>query len=474
MSDNDPFGLGPSGGGGGAQPGGPRTVVAPTPGGAAPGAGQAGLGGPFGGGGGGFGDAFGGGAAGYGAMDEAAARPGVNPLVDAAAPILELAVYLSRQIEPMDLAALRSRILALMSRFGQEAQALGQHRQVVDMARYALSATLDDVIMSRPWDNVALQWGAKTLGSELEGEVTPGDRFFHNLELCLNEPRAKDLLELKYICLSLGFKGRYRRADAAKAPELEGFRKRAFQQLSAWRGGLAETVADHWPGVPAPRRPLRDLVPLWLIAALSIGLAALAFVLAFTFTGDRGAMAVASVNSMPLQGETEIVRYDPPAEEPVEIPAPPPPAREQVQFFLQPEIDEGLVQVYEDGGLLYIRIVTELAGRAMFASGKAVVQDDHYRNVLTRVAAALNDQPGEVIVQGHTDSIPPSRANKYPSNYHLSVARAEAAMGVMAGALQAAGRMTAEGLGDQKPIATNQTREGRARNRRVEIVLVQR
>ena len=460
MSDNDPFGMG---GGGG-----PKTVVTPNPG---------GLGGGYGGG-------FGG-QAGYGALDASAAKPGVNPLVDAAAPVLELVVYLSRQIEAMDLNALRSRIHAVMGRFQEEALRLGQHRQVVDMARYALSATLDDVIMSRPWDNVALQWGAKTLGSELEGEVTPGDKFFHNLELCLNEPRAKDLLELKYICLSLGFKGRYRRADQGRAAELESFRARAFQQLAAWRGGLAETYADHWPGEPARRKKLRELIPLWLIAAreliplwliaaLSVGLAAAAFFIAFLFTGERGAMAVASVQSMPLKGEMQIVRYDPPAEKPVEIVAPPPPAKEQVEFFLQPEIDDGLVKVYEDGGLLFIRIVTEANGRAMFGPAKAAVKDAYYRNVLLRVAEALNDQAGEVIVQGHTDSVPLRNNRKFPSNYHLSVARAEAAMAVMAEKLQAAGRMTVEGLGDTKPIATNKTKDGRAKNRRVEIVLVQR
>lgn len=468
MSDNDPFGFG---GGGAGGPGGPKTVVAPMPGGGA----APSFGGPFGtppGGGNFFGGPAGG--AGFGAMDEKSARPGVNPLVDAAAPVLELTVYLSRQIEPMDLRQLRSHVKALLARFEDEARRLGQHSQIVNMARYALSATLDDVIMSRPWGELTMEWGANTLGSELESEVYAGKKFYDNLALCLNEPRAKDLLELKYICLSLGFKGRFHREGDGRTAELDQYRTRAYQQLVAWRGGLAETVAEHWPGQQAPRKPLRELIPLWLVAALSIGLAALAFVIAFAFSGDRGAMAVAGVQTMPLAGQTEIVRYDPPAEKPVEIVAPPPPARDQVQFFLQPEIDEGLVQVYEDGGLLYIRIVTELAGRAMFGSAKAVVQDPYYANVLRRVAAALNDQPGEIIVQGHTDSVPLRGNLKFPSNYHLSVARAEAAMAVMAEELQATGRMRAEGMGDTRPIATNETREGRARNRRVEIALVQR
>lgn len=466
MSDNDPFGLG-GGGGGGNGGGGPKTVVVPNPGGMLGGGPPAGA----------FGGAAGGGgmSTGLGSTDSSAARPGINPLVDAAAPLLELVIYLSRQIEPMNLGELRSRVLALMGKFTDEAQRVGQHRQIVEMARYALSATLDDVIMSRPWGDLTLEWGANTLGSQLESEVYAGDKFFTNLDMCLNEPRAKDLLELKYICLSLGFKGRYRNpSEAGRAGELDQFRARAFQQLVGWRGGLGEVVADNWPGEAAPRKPFRDLIPLWLVAALSVGLAALVFVLAYSFSGQSGAMAVASVQNMPMKGDTEIVSYDPPAEKPVEIIAPPPPAKEQVEFFLQPEIDEGLVQVYEDGGLLYIRIVTELEGRAMFGSAKAVVQDQHYVKVLQKVAGALNEQTGAIVVQGHTDSVPLRNNRKFPSNYHLSVARAEAALGVMSGIVFDGDRLSAEGLGDTTPLATNKTREGRARNRRVEIVLVRR
>jgi type VI secretion system protein ImpK len=467
MSDNDPFGLG-GGGGAGAGGGAPKTVVVPNPGGMRPSGGA--PSGPFGGGG-----APSGMPTGLGAADASAARPGINPLVDAASPLLELVIYLSRQMEPMPLTELRSRVLALMSKFTDEAQRLGQHRQIVEMARYAMSATLDDVIMSRPWGDLTMEWGANSLGSQLESEVYAGDKFFANLEMCLNEPRAKDLLELKYICLSLGFKGRYRNpSEAGKAGQLDQWRSRAFSQLVAWRGGLGEVVADNWEGEAAPRKPMRDMIPLWLVASVSVGLAALVFIAFFSLSGDAGARAVAAVHNMPLQGDTQIVRYDPPAEKPVEIIAPPPPAKEQVEFFLQPEIDEGLVQVYEDNGLLYIRVITEAGGRAMFGPAKAVVQDQHYVGVLQRIAAALNEQQGSIVVQGHTDSVPLRNNRKFPSNYHLSVSRAEAALGVMAPIVSEGSRISAEGLGDTRPLATNKTPEGRARNRRVEIVLVRR
>ena len=177
-----------------------------------------------------------------------------------------------------------------------------------------------------------------------------------------------------------------------------------------------------------------------------------------------------AVSDMPLKGVTEIVHYQPPDTPPVVVISESNDL-EEVEAFLQPEIDDGLVQVYEQAGELRIRVVTEVAGKAMFGSAKARVQDA-YVPVLERVANALNDRPGEVIVEGHSDAIPLKNNRKYASNYHLSLARAEAAMEVMRRFMAEPGRLSAVGKAENEPIASNKTREGRALNRRVEIVLV--
>ena len=122
--------------------------------------------------------------------------------------------------------------------------------------------------------------------------------------------------------------------------------------------------------------------------------------------------------------------------------------------------------VFEQGNTLVIRI----AGAEMFGPGSDHLSDG-YPERLARVAAALNEQPGTIIVAGHSDSVPISTA-RFPNNQVLSLRRAEAVMAAIANELDDPSRMTAEGRAEKEPIADNGTRAGRAQNRRVEVILV--
>ncbi len=108
--------------------------------------------------------------------------------------------------------------------------------------------------------------------------------------------------------------------------------------------------------------------------------------------------------------------------------APPPPApapvargtgQSRLRSFLAPEIKEGLVTVLEDGQTVTVRI----ANRNMFGSGEATLNPG-YGPLLDRIGAALQDEPGKVLVVGHTDN-QPIRTVRFPSNWQLSQARAE-------------------------------------------------
>ncbi|MFC6640098.1 type VI secretion system protein TssL, long form [Sulfitobacter sediminilitoris] len=152
-------------------------------------------------------------------------------------------------------------------------------------------------------------------------------------------------------------------------------------------------------------------------------------------------------------------------------PAPPAPAEEvrlqKVVTFLQKEIDEGIVNVFQKGNTLVIRI----AGSNMFGSGSDQLTDD-FIEPIARVANALNEEPGPVIITGHSDNVP-IKSSRFPSNMHLSLARAKSVMASMAKTIQDPNRLTAEGRAEKEPIADNSTREGRAKNRRIEVLLVQ-
>ncbi|MFK7944425.1 MAG: OmpA family protein, partial [Paracoccaceae bacterium] len=114
-----------------------------------------------------------------------------------------------------------------------------------------------------------------------------------------------------------------------------------------------------------------------------------------------------------------------------------------------------------------------LRGEGMFDPGKIVILP-RYVTALERVADALNDEPGDVLVEGHTDSsgLGPRLRAKFGDNVGLSEARALAVKSLMEPWLVAPERMTISGFGETRPIADNATAEGKARNRRVEVVLI--
>ena len=177
----------------------------------------------------------------------------------------------------------------------------------------------------------------------------------------------------------------------------------------------------------------------------------------------------------PTKPKAESTRPPTPALDAIDRAPPPPPpppaptAEEQlkkVEGFLQAEIDDGIVEVFQKGNTLIIRI----KGSGMFGSGSDELSTE-FRNPVNRVAEALNDEPGPVIVAGHSDNVP-IRSARFPSNLALSLARAQSVMTSMSRAMADPSRLSAEGRADKEPIADNGTREGRAANRRIEVLLV--
>ena len=122
--------------------------------------------------------------------------------------------------------------------------------------------------------------------------------------------------------------------------------------------------------------------------------------------------------------------------------------------------------IVENRGL----VVTIVSDQVLFAPGRADLEPNGTA-VLDGVAAALAPLRNQVIVEGHTDSLPIS-SSLYPSNWELSTGRAGSVVRYLADRNVATTRLSAAGYADQKPVADNGTESGRARNRRVEIVVL--
>ncbi len=115
-------------------------------------------------------------------------------------------------------------------------------------------------------------------------------------------------------------------------------------------------------------------------------------------------------------------------------------------------------------------LVISLAEAGFFAAGTAEVRDDALATIDTLVASLVaSDVP--VRVEGHTDSTPISTA-RYPSNWELSASRASAVAARLMQRGVAPARVSIAGFGGERPVADNATPDGRAQNRRVDIVIL--
>jgi chemotaxis protein MotB len=117
------------------------------------------------------------------------------------------------------------------------------------------------------------------------------------------------------------------------------------------------------------------------------------------------------------------------------------------------------------------KVYVSMSDKLMFASGKAEVQDKG-KEALSVLAKVLKKNPEfEILVEGHTDNVPIS-TSKFKDNWDLSVARATSMVRLLEIEHNLdPDRLTASGRGEHSPKASNSTKEGRAKNRRTEIIL---
>ena len=136
---------------------------------------------------------------------------------------------------------------------------------------------------------------------------------------------------------------------------------------------------------------------------------------------------------------------------------------------LQEEIKSGKVQVrLEPRGL-----VISLLQAAFFPSGGDTLDPNSFPSI-AKVAAVLRDLPNPVRLEGYTDSVP-IHTPRFGNNWELSVARSITMLDVLSSRCEIpAERFAVAGYADTAPVASNDTEEGRARNRRVDIVILNR
>jgi type VI secretion system protein ImpK len=353
-------------------------------------------------------------------------------------------------------------VAASIQDFDKEVRQVGVPADQAKVAKYLVCATADDIVQNIPGDDRHI-WTQHSMLSRFFGERIGGVRFFEELERALADPSTNYyLLELQHACLALGFQGVHR-TSAGGAATLQQIQRNLYETLRRVRPKASE-LSPRWRGQSFEVRVSRAQVPVWAVASVAaVLLLGLYAVLQFLLSSQAEAVAN-TIAAMP-DGRISLYRRVPAPPPP---PPPPPPPSTQIQRIrtaLGPEIAANKLTVQETPTSIVIRV----GNLVLFRAGDATVRDE-FRPVAERIAAALDREPGAIRVIGHTDSAP-IRTIRFPNNHVLSVERAKAVAELLRTRLAQPDRMSVDGKGPDAPVASNETPEGRAQNRRVEVLI---
>ncbi len=375
----------------------------------------------------------------------------LGPVCDEASRLLSVANRLARAEAVEDMTHLRRQCMDLVRDYRAALKAADQSPETVDVASYCVCALLDEIVLNSQWGQGG-QWAAASLLSEFHSQTWSGTHFF---ELVDKARRTSNfpLMMLQYLCLCLGFKGRYRVEERGEE-QLDILRDCLYHEICADQGRFTTPFDRSWESRVTPGAGLSYGVPLWVGAAVC----AVALLLGYLWLTHQ-----LTSQAEPVLAELNQVGVP---ERPVQEGAGNPDDLRYLRQMLQTEIDRGLVEL--DGENMGTRL--RIGSEALFDSGGVSVRAD-MEPIISKIARALESTSGSILVTGHTDDRPIATA-RYPSNWHLSLARATSVADMLGRNGNLGGRLWPEGRGEAEPLFANDTPENRARNRRVEILLV--
>ncbi|MGX9146895.1 type VI secretion system protein TssL, long form [Mesorhizobium sp. 128a] len=389
-----------------------------------------------------------------------------NPIVAAAAPLLMLLGHLrlvavERQAEP-----LAGHVADLIEDFDRKIARTDTSEEDARIASYVLCETADDIIANLPGSSRD-GWAQHAMLSRFFQVKPTGAGFFQALNTVLATPEPhRNLIELMHVCMSLGFEGQYR----GQAREgLERVRRDVYETLAYFRVPGDDDISPRWRGLSLTSAQGSTRIPLWAIAAATAAvLTAAFFTLRVLITNDGEAVARELLALNPATPVTiERAAFVPLTEEVKVVAAPTTIAQvDRIRAALGKEIEAGGVSVGTKGDF----IVVEISNALLFQSGRADVKAE-FEPVAISIAAALNAERGPIRIVGHTDNVKPKKTSAFKSNFDLSVARAQAVEKMIAAHFSDPSRTKVEGKGEDEPIADNATPEGRAKNRRVDVMI---
>jgi type VI secretion system protein ImpK len=403
------------------------------------------------------------------AIDELVA-PNENPILRSAGPLLLLLGRLRVALARASFANLMEIVADSIKFFEKDIRSAGISEAHANAAKYIICATADDIVQNIPTEDRHV-WTQYSMLSRFFGERIGGVRFFDELTRLKQDPLLNyDVLELQHTCLSLGFQGVHR-TSAGGVSALQQIQRDLYETLRRVRPKVYRELSPHWQGQKLALRASRALVPWWgVLGFAGLFLFATYFVFLYWLSGGAD-LAANGVASLLARDKLSLERGAPAAPAPPPVVPPPEPDRitqmQRICNAMAPEVAADKVNVEQTANQIIVRIGNVL----LFNSAVATVLNQ-FKPIGERIVATLDKEEGYIKVVGHTDNSPiGSDRVRFPSNYALSVERAKNVVALFKPTLTNPDRLQTEGKGETAPVADNNTPEGRAKNRRVEIVI---
>ena len=186
-------------------------------------------------------------------------KAGINPLVDAAGYLFSTIGKLKQIKSHRNLNKLQKDLVAEINTFQESAKAHGYSSEYILVSRHALCATIDDIIANTHWGSQG-HWQGYSVLSVFNQEASPQqDRFFLILERIIKDPALYiDVMELMYICLSLGYKGTYRSTEFSNN-QLEKITHSLYKHIRAHHGDFSKTLSPFPVRISQPAKTTRKV-----------------------------------------------------------------------------------------------------------------------------------------------------------------------------------------------------------------------
>ncbi|MEJ8827463.1 type VI secretion system protein TssL, long form [Variovorax humicola] len=385
-----------------------------------------------------------------------AVKAAVNPLLEAAQPLIRVLCEMPKELDATQLDVFRRLLTREVTTFQSICTSAQIKHEHMVAASYALTTAIDEAVQRKPWGGGSGAetgaWSTNPLAQQFHEDTAGGEKVFLLIGHLAASPQEHiDLIDLLFFILSLGFEGRYRSLPNGRRDH-DAIRHRLYEIVMAARGEVPRDLSPHWKGVGSVGKfRLLRTVPVWVTVSL------LSLVLLAQFSWYKYRL-VQKTNEVET-GLRAIGALRPP----------PAPVHKSLRLkeLLAPEIARGTVSVEEDDA----HSAVSFKGDDMFVPGQAQVNAKLVQTI-AKVANEINEVSGTVRVAGHSDNRP-IKTRLFPDNQALSERRAAAVAEVLMTSGVASERLVVEGKGDTQPVADNTTAAGRARNRRVDIVVTQ-